>query len=76
MKAATPTHLSRPALALRSAHAAIAVGLSGAIVYLWWCALTGRRGPLLSLAVKALLTEGTLVAANHGECPLAPLSWC
>jgi hypothetical protein len=66
-------HLSRPALALRTAHAVIAVGMTGAIAYLWWCTLTGRRGPLLGLAVKALLTEGALVATNHGECPLGPL---
>jgi hypothetical protein len=73
MKAAPPVHLSPAALALRTAHAAIALGLTGAIAYLWWCALTGRRGRLLGVAVKALLTEGVLVAVNHGECPLGPL---
>jgi hypothetical protein len=44
-----------------------------AIVYVWWCALTRRRNRWLRLAVSALVTEGALVAANHGDCPLGPL---
>jgi hypothetical protein len=45
----------------------------GAIVYVWWCALTGRRDRWLRLAVVALLAEGVFVTANHGDCPLGPL---
>jgi hypothetical protein len=45
----------------------------GAIVYIWWCALTGRRDRRLRLAVAALVTEGACVTANHGDCPLGPL---
>lgn len=65
--------LSRPALAWRAAHGAIAVGFLLAIGHVWWCALTGRRGPWLRACVLALLGEGVLVAANHGDCPLGPL---
>src|SRR5687768_4694681 len=65
--------LSRPALALRSAHAVIALAMLGAIAHLWWCALTGRGGRLLRPAVAALLGEGAAVVANHGDCPLGPL---
>jgi hypothetical protein len=61
------------ALAFRVVHAIIAVGFLSAIGYVWWCALTGRRGRLLRVAVGALGTEGVLVAANHGDCPLGPL---
>jgi hypothetical protein len=45
----------------------------GAIVYVWWCAVTGRRDRRLRLAVAALLAEGAFVTANHGDCPLGPL---
>lgn len=36
-----------------------------------WCALSGRRGTPLRLALGALVVEGALVGANHGDCPLA-----
>ncbi len=71
--AASPRRLTAAALAFRGAHAAIAVGFLLAIAHVWWCALTGRRGPLLRVAVVALTTEGTLVAANGGDCPLGSL---
>lgn len=65
--------LSPAALAFRSAHTAIAVAFLVAIGYVWWCALAGRRGPLLRAAVAALAGEGILVAACRGDCPLGPL---
>jgi hypothetical protein len=49
------------------------VAFLSAIVYVWWCALTGRRDRWLRLAVVALLAEGAFVAANHGDCPLGPV---
>jgi hypothetical protein len=51
----------------------IAAGFLGAIGYVWWCAVTGRRDRLLRVAVASLLGEGAVVAANHGDCPLGPL---
>jgi hypothetical protein len=60
-------------LALRTAHVAISLGFLGAIGYLWWCALTRRRGRLLRAAVTALTLEGVAVAVNHGDCPLGRL---
>ena len=65
--------LSRAAVAFRTFHAAIAVEQLLAIAYVWWCALTDRRGRLLSVAVASLIGEGVLVAANHGDCPLGGL---
>jgi hypothetical protein len=65
--------LTAAAVVFRGAHAAIAAGFVLAIGYVWWCALTGRRGPLLRLAVVALAGEGVLVVANRGDCPLGPL---
>jgi hypothetical protein len=65
--------LSRTALAFRAGHAAIATAFLGAIAYIWWCALTGRRDRRLTLAVTAIVAEGACVAANHGDCPLGPL---
>ena len=65
--------LSPAALVFRVGHGAITVVFLGAIVHIWWCALTGRRGRWLRLAVVAILGEGAFVAANHGDCPLGPL---
>jgi hypothetical protein len=63
-------HLSAIAVAFRALHAAIAASFLLAIAYVWWCALTGRRGPALRVAVAALVGEGILVTANGGDCPL------
>lgn len=60
-------------LAWRTAHGLIALGFLGAIAYVWWCALSGRRGPLLRMAIGSLIGEGVLVAVNHGDCPLGPI---
>jgi hypothetical protein len=65
--------LTPTAAAFRTVHAAIAAAFLLAIAYVWWCALTGRRGRLLRVAVTALGCEGLLVAANHGDCPLGGL---
>jgi len=60
-------------IAWRAAHGLIAVGFLGAIAYVWWCAISGRRGPLLRPAIAALAGEALLVGANGGDCPLGPL---
>jgi hypothetical protein len=65
--------LSRVALAFRAAHAAIALEMLIAIAYVWWCALSGRRGRLLHMAAASLVGEGVLVSANGGDCPLGGL---
>ena len=65
--------LSPAARALRVAHALITALFLSAIGYVWWCALTGRRGPLLRAAVASLTGEALLVTANHGDCPLGCL---
>jgi hypothetical protein len=51
----------------------IAVGFLASIGYVWWCALSGQRGPLLRTAIGALLSEGVLVACNRGDCPLGAI---
>jgi hypothetical protein len=65
--------LTPAALAFRTAHAAVSTAFLFAIGYVWWCAVTGRRGRLLRTAVTVLASEGLLVAANHGDCPLGGL---
>ena len=65
--------LSRAAVAFRTFHAAIAAEQLLAIAYVWWCALTGRHGRLLSVATASLIGEAVLVAANRGDCPLGGL---
>jgi hypothetical protein len=44
-----------------------------AIVYVWCCALTGRRDSRLRVAVAALVTEGAFVTGNGGDSPLGGL---
>jgi hypothetical protein len=70
--ASTP-RLTRAALAFRVAHGAVAAGFLLAIAYVWWCAVSGQRGPWLRVAVAALTTVGTLGAAMGGDCPLGGL---
>ena len=60
-------------LAWRGAHAAIAAGFLYSIAYVWWCAITRRRGRGLSIAMGALAAEGALVAVNRGDCPIGPI---
>src|SRR4051794_33941564 len=67
------TKLSPAARAFRALHGLIAIAFLLAIGYVWWCALTGRRDRWLRVAVAGLATEGGLVVANHGDCPLGPL---
>jgi hypothetical protein len=67
-----PERLSPAARAFRAGHGAITIAFLAAIAYVWWCALTRRRDGWLRLAVSALVTEGVVVAANHGDCPLGP----
>ena len=70
---ATGAQLSRAALALRAAHAAVSLAFLSAIAYVWWCGLARRRTRLLRVAVVALSCEGAAVAANGGDCPLGGL---
>ena len=65
--------LSPAVLVWRTAHGLVATGFLASIGYVWWCALTGRRGPLLRPVIVALIGEGLLVGANRGDCPLGPL---
>jgi hypothetical protein len=65
--------LSPAVLVWRASHGLIATGFLAAIGYVWWCALTGRRGPLLRPALVALAGEGAVVVANRGDCPLGAL---
>jgi hypothetical protein len=60
-------------IAWRAAHAVISLGFLGSIAYIWWCAVTGRRGRPLVWVIAALAAEGAAVALNRGDCPLGPL---
>jgi hypothetical protein len=61
------------ARAFRAVHGLITVAFLLAIVYVWWCALTGRRDRWLRVAVAALVAEGAFVTVNRGDCPLGGL---
>jgi hypothetical protein len=65
--------MNRSALALRAFHTTIAAVELGSLGYVWWSALTRRRGRLLRGAVGALLLEGAALVVGRGDCPLGPL---
>ena len=67
------TVITPAVIAWRSMHGLIAAGFLASIGYVWWCALTGRRGRLLRPAIAALAGEGILVVTKGGDCPLGPL---
>lgn|SRR5690349_4126188 len=71
--AGSQTATTPAVLVWRAGHGLIAIGFLASIGHVWWCALTGRRGPWLRLAIAALVGEGVLVVANGGDCPLGPL---
>ena len=64
------TKLSVAAIGFRAVHSVITAGFLLAIGYVWWCALSGRRGRLLNVAITMLAAEGIVVLANGGDCPL------
>jgi hypothetical protein len=64
--------LSRGAVALRAGHTAIAVVELTCLGYVWTCALTGRRDPLLHGAIGMLAAEGVGLVIGRGNCPLGP----
>jgi hypothetical protein len=70
---ASKAALSPAVIVWRAGHGVIAIGFLASIGYVWWCAITGRRGTWLRAAIAALVGEGVLVAANGGDCPLGPL---
>jgi hypothetical protein len=69
----TQATLSVAARTFRAVHGLITVAFLPAIVYVWWCALTGRRDRWLRVAVAALVAEGAFVTVNSGDCPLGGL---
>lgn len=69
---APASSLGPGALVLRGAHLLIAAGEIASIVYLWACALTGRRGRALNAALVVLSTQGAGLVPGHGGCPLGP----
>jgi hypothetical protein len=56
--------------AVRAVHSLFSVFFLSCLAYVYYAALTRRRGPLLAAAGAALLFEGAVLAANRGDCPL------
>ena len=68
--------LGRAALALRGLHVLIAAGEIASLIYLWTCALAGRRGRALNVVLVVLATEGAGLVVGRGDCPLGLLQQC
>ncbi|MCU1629241.1 MAG: UspA protein [Pseudonocardia sp.] len=58
---------------LRAAHVLVAGVELASLGYVWTCALTGRRGRAMWVAVTALVAEGAALGIGRGDCPLGPL---
>lgn len=59
--------------ALRAGHAMVAAVELVSLGEVWWCAVTGRRGRGLGVAIAALAAEGGALVIGRGNCPLGPL---
>ena len=53
----------------RLAHAAFGLLNLGALIYVWFCAATGRRGRPLGASVGLLGAEGLALLVGRGNCP-------
>jgi hypothetical protein len=60
------------ARAFRTFHALIAFVELAGLGYVWWCALTRRRGPYLGVSIAVLGIEGAGLIVGRGNCPLGP----
>jgi len=65
--------LSGAAKAFRAFHIGIALVDIVALIYIWACGVSGRRGRLLPAAIGALVVEGAALIVGRGNCPLGPL---
>ena len=65
--------LTPAAKAFRVIHTAIGAVDLAALGYIWACAISRRRGPLLTASVAALTVEAAALVAGRGSCPLGPL---
>lgn len=65
--------LSAAAKAFRAIHITLAAIDLAALGYIWTCAITRRRGRLLTASVAALMVEGGALVVGRGNCPLGPL---
>ena len=65
--------LTPAAKAFRVIHTAIAAVDLAALGYIWACAISRRRGLLLTSSVAALMVEAAALVAGRGSCPLGPL---
>ncbi len=63
---------NRAAMALRTAHVAVAAIELAALGELWICALTNRRTTALWAALGVLAVEGVGLVIGRGDCPLGP----
>jgi hypothetical protein len=65
--------LGSQAKALRLGHIGIAVVELTSLIYIWYCALSGRRSRVLGAAVATLSMQGVALLIGRGNCPLGPL---
>jgi hypothetical protein len=60
--------------AVKAVHTAIFASLAGAVLYTFYCGLTGRTTRTTGVAVAAVLGETVVYAGNGFRCPLTKVA--
>ena len=59
---------------IRSIHSIIIVLMAACIFYVLYCGICGVRGPLLTVAMAAVVLEGVILLLSGRRCPLTKLA--
>jgi len=60
--------------AIKVVHLALFLLLAAAVLHVFFCGVSGRRGRLLAWSVALCAFELVVLAANHWRCPLTTLA--
>lgn len=59
---------------IKATHSVLFLGILGAILWLVWTGLRGRRDRTVIVAAAVVAAETGVFVANRGVCPLTPLA--
>lgn len=59
---------------IKALHSVVFIGVSTAILYVWYAIFTGAAGGVLLLAVGVILLETSIYLGSGSKCPLTSLA--
>ena len=65
---------NRKIFAVKLVHSVIFLFMVACLVYILYCAITGRYDWTLLIALIAISIEGLVLLVNHGQCPFTGLA--